>query len=274
MPDILIAAILGLVQAATEFLPISSSAHLILARTVLNFQAVDGLTFDVALHIGTLLAVIVYFWGDLLALARGFLQSIATIMQRRRIVEPNQYLAWYVIAACIPAGLVGLFFEKDIEHYFRHPGVIVVTLLLGAFLFLWVERRFRNEGEMDSLTMGQAIAIGTAQTLALIPGVSRSGITIVVGMMCGLRRDQAARFSFLMTTPLMLAAGAKKTLDLVGEPVSSSQWVVLAVGVATSAIAGWLVIRFLLDFLRKHGLDVFAYYRIALAIVVLIVMLT
>jgi undecaprenyl-diphosphatase len=268
MPDVVIAIILGLVQAITEFLPISSSAHLILARRVLEFRAVDGLTFDVALHIGTLLAVVVYFWRDLTALVRGFLGSFS---RHRSPVDPERRLAWYVIAACVPAGLVGLLFEKEIENYFRNPSVIVVTLVLGAILFLWVERRFRHDGDMQTLSLKQAVAIGAAQSLSLVPGVSRSGITIVVGMMCGLRRDHAARFSFLMASPLMLAAGAKKTLDLLGEPVSSSQWTVLVVGVLTSAIAGWLVIRFLLDFLRRHGLDVFAYYRIALAIVVAIV---
>ncbi len=268
MPDIVVAIILGLVQAITEFLPISSSAHLILARRVLDFQAVDGLTFDVALHIGTLLAVVIFFWSDLTGLARGFATSVA-----RKGVNPEGKLAWYVLAACIPAGLVGLFFEKDIEDYFRNPSVIVVTLLAGAFLFLWVERKFQHAGDMQALSLKQAIAIGAAQALALVPGVSRSGITIVVGMMCGLRRDQAARFSFLMASPLMLAVGAKKTFDLLGQPVTSEQWTVLVVGVVTSAIAGWLVIRFLLDFLRRRGLDVFAYYRIALAIAILIVLL-
>lgn len=271
MPDILIAFILGLVQAVTEFLPISSSAHLILAREVLDFQAVDGLTFDVALHMGTLLAVVVYFWGDLRALARGFLGSVA---RGTGPADPAGRLSWYVLAGCVPAGIVGFLFEKDIEDYFRHPAVIVVTLLLGAFLFLWVERKYRHEGDMHALTFKQVMAIGTAQSLALIPGVSRSGITIVVGMMCGLRREQAARFSFLMASPLMLAAGAKKMLDLVGEPITSSQWTVLAVGVATSAIAGWVVVRFLLDFLRRRGLDWFAYYRIALAIVITVVLLS
>jgi undecaprenyl-diphosphatase len=265
MSDLVIAIILGLVQAITEFLPISSSAHLILAREVLNFQTIDGLTFDVALHIGTLLAVVVYFWKDLRWLARGFLSSIA---RRSGAADPAARLAWYVIAGCIPAGLVGFFLEKPIEDYFRHPSVIVFTLLLGAFLFLWVERRYRHEGEMTTLSLKQAVAIGAAQSLALIPGVSRSGITIVAGMMCGLRRDQAARFSFLMASPLMLAAGAKKMLGLMDQPLSSEQIVVLVVGVATSALAGWLVIRFLLDFLRRRRLDVFAYYRIALAIVV------
>jgi len=262
---ITLAIILGLVQAITEFLPISSSAHLILARTALDFDVVDGLTFDVAVHIGTLIAIVVYFWGDLRALARGFLVSIA---KRSGDADPASRLSWYVIAACVPAGIVGFLFEKPIEIYFRHPSVIVVTLVLGALVFLWVERRFQYTGEMQSLTFWNAVAIGASQTLALVPGVSRSGITIVTGMMCGLKRDQAARFSFLMASPLMLGAGIKKSIDLFAEPVSSAEMTALAVGVATSAIAGWVVIRFLLNFLRGHGLEWFAYYRIALAAVV------
>ncbi len=265
MSVITLAVILGLVQAITEFLPISSSAHLILARTALDFDVVDGLTFDVALHIGTLIAVVVYFWGDLRDLARGFLVSIA---KRDGNADPASRLSWYVIAACVPAGIVGFLFEKQIEFYFRHPAVIVVTLVLGALVFLWVERRFKHSGEMQSLTFWSAVAIGASQTLALIPGVSRSGITIVTGMMCGLKRDQAARFSFLMASPLMLGAGIKKSIDLFAGPVSSAELTALAVGVATSAIAGWVVIRFLLSFLRGHGLQLFAYYRIALAAVV------
>jgi undecaprenyl-diphosphatase len=211
----------------------------------------------------------VYFWSDLRWLARGFLSSVA---RRSGPADPAARLSWYVVAGCIPAGLVGFFLEKPIEDYFRHPSVIVFTLLLGALLFLWVERRYRHEGEMTTLSLKQAVAIGAAQSLALVPGVSRSGITIVAGMMCGLRRDQAARFSFLMASPLMLAAGAKKMLDLSSQTITASQMTVLAVGVVTSAIAGWLVIRFLLDFLRRRRLDVFAYYRIVLAIVVAVVL--
>jgi undecaprenyl-diphosphatase len=266
VPVVVLAVILGLVQAVTEFLPISSSAHLILARTALDFDVVDGLTFDVAVHIGTLLAIVVYFWGDLRALARGFLMSVAR--RDNRDADPARRLSWYVIAACIPAGLVGVFFEKEIEAYFRHPSVIVVTLVLGAILFLWVERRFQHAGEMHSLTLWRAVAIGASQTLALIPGVSRSGITIVTGMMCGLKRDQSARFSFLMASPLMLGAGLKKSVDLFAEPISSAELTALAVGIVTSAVAGWIVIRFLLSFLRRRGLEWFAYYRIALAAVV------
>lgn len=267
MSVVILAVILGIVQAVTEFLPISSSAHLILARAALDFDVVDGLTFDVAVHIGTLIAIVVYFWGDLRALARGFLSSIARKGDKD---DPSGRLAWYVLAACIPAGIVGLFFEQAIELYFRHPSVIVVTLVVGAIMFLWVERRFRHEGDMHTLTLWQSVSIGAAQTLALIPGVSRSGITISVGMMCGLRRDQAARFSFLMASPLMLGAGLKKSLDLMGQPLMPGELTALLVGIATSAIAGWLVIRFLLSFLRQHGLHMFAYYRIALAVAVFV----
>ncbi len=268
MPVAFLALILGLVQAITEFLPVSSSAHLILARQVLDFNAADGLTFDVALHIGTLIATVIYFWSDLRALARGFVNSVT----QRSLADPMGRMAWYVLAACIPAAIVGFEFEAAIETYFRHPGVIVVTLILGAFLFLWVEKRFSHEADMQTLTLKRAVAIGLSQTLALVPGVSRSGITIVAGMMCGLRREQAARFSFLMATPITFGAALKKSIDLFtsGEPIPADERTALIVGIIASGIGGWLVIRFLLNYLRKHGLETFAYYRIVLAIAVLV----
>jgi undecaprenyl-diphosphatase len=267
MPVAILAFILGLIQALTEFLPVSSSAHLILARTWLDFEVADGLTFDVALHLGTLVAIVVYFWGDLVALTRGF---VNTIVRRGGVPDPMGRMAWYVIAACVPGAVVGYKYETAIETYFRHPAVIVVTLIAGAILFFWAERRFRHDAPMQTLTLGRALAIGCAQTLALIPGVSRSGITIVTGMMCGLRRDEAARFSFLLATPITFGACLKKSIDLFnsGVPIPHDERVALIVGVLTSGIGGWLVIRFLLNFLRRHGLQVFAWYRIVLAIAV------
>jgi undecaprenyl-diphosphatase len=272
MPVALLAFILGLVQAITEFLPVSSSAHLILARKVLDFNVVDGLTFDVALHIGTIIATLVYFRDDFAWLLRGFVGSIT---RRGDVADPAGRLAWYIIIACLPAAIVGFELEDAIEIYFRHPGVIVVTLIVGAILFLWVERRFKHDGEMRELTLRRSFVIGLAQTLALIPGVSRSGITIVTGMMCGLQRDQAARFSFLMAMPITMGAALKKSIDLfgTGEPITPDERTALVVGILASGLGGWLVIRFLLSFLRRHSLDVFAYYRIALAIVVLVVIL-
>lgn len=266
---ILLAVILGLVQALTEFLPISSSAHLILARAALDFQFVDGLTFDVALHVGTLAAVLVYFYRDILMLIRGlfanFTPSAENASERR--------LVWMVIAACIPAGIVGFFFEEAIEVYFRHPGVIVVTLVLGGLLFLLVERVCKCTKTMEDMTLGRAVLIGLAQTLALIPGVSRSGITIATGMLGGFRREESARFSFVMVSPLLAGAGLKKALDLRGTPLVDGEMTVLIVGVVVSALAGWAVIKFLLGFLRKHGLGLFAWYRFVLAAVVAVYLL-
>jgi len=270
MPVVVLAIILGLVQALTEFLPVSSSGHLILARTFLDFDVVDGLTFDVAVHIGTLMALVVYFHRDLVDLTRGFLASIA---RRSLDAHPMSRLAWYALAACVPTGLAGLLFEAQIEAYFRHPSVIVVTLVAGAILFLWVERAFRSVGEMRSLSLRHAVAIGLAQVLSLVPGVSRSGITIAVGMMAGLRRDEAARFSFLMVTPLLLGIGLKKSFDLTSQPISPDERTALIVGIVTSGLAGWLVIRFLISYLRNNSLKGFAYYRIALAAVVFVWML-
>lgn len=262
MTVVYLAIILGLIQALTEFLPISSSGHLLLARAALDFDVVDGLTFDVAVHVGTLAAIVLYFRREIGEVIRGFLR---TFTARDLSGDVEQRLAWYVIAACIPAGLVGALFENQIEIYFRHPGVVVFTLAAGGVLFLAVERWCRPQSAFEQTTFRGAIWIGLLQTLALIPGVSRSGITIAGGMMVGLRREEAARFSFVMASPLLAGAGLKKGLDLVGQPMGRPEVIALVVGVLTSALAGWLVIRFLIGFLRRHSLAVFAYYRFLLA---------
>lgn len=259
------AVILGLIQALTEFLPISSSAHLILARRWLDFDIADGLTFDVALHVGTLLAIIIYFKNDIALLFRGLYASVF----ERNPRDPWQRISWYIVAACVPAAVVGVLYESAIELYFRNPAVIVVTLIAGGILFIVVERASRLHRTLTDMTLMRAVAVGVLQTLALIPGVSRSGITIATGMALGFRREEAARFSFLLSAPLLAGAGAKKGLDLVGQPIAQSEVGVMFVGLAVSAITGWLVIRFLLAFLRGHGLYLFAYYRFVLAVVVL-----
>src|SRR5262249_16634389 len=200
---------------------------LILARTWMNFPIADGLTFDVALHLGTLAAMIIYFWRDLVALAVGAVNMIIgrhdpaadTTSEGTRTTRRMGRVAFYLVAACLPAAFVGYKYETAIETYFRHPAVIVVTLILVALLFFSAEKKFRQEQPMDSLTLGRALAIGCAQVLALVPGVSRSGITIVAGMMCGLRRDEAARFSFLLATPVTFGACLKKSMDLFGSGV-------------------------------------------------------
>jgi undecaprenyl-diphosphatase len=261
----ILAIVLGLIQALTEFLPISSSAHLILARGVLDFGFADGLTFDVGLHVGTLAAVLCYFWRDIVAITKGFLSSLRGIDFAG---NRNQRLAWYIAAATIPAAVVGFFFEEQIEIYFRNPSVIVITLIVVSALFLFAERAFKQERGFESISFWGCMLVGVAQTIALIPGVSRSGITIVAGMSQRLKRAEAAKFSFLLGTPALFGAGLKKAHDLVGQQFTAGEYAVLFIGMVTSAVAGWLVIRFLLRFLQNHRLDFFAYYRIVLAAVV------
>ncbi|MEE9271385.1 MAG: undecaprenyl-diphosphate phosphatase [Candidatus Krumholzibacteria bacterium] len=265
--DLLRAFILGIVQAITEFLPISSSAHLIVLRGWLGFDSIDGLTFDVALHMGTLLALIVYFRADVRRLLAGFGKSFrrggaATGLETR--------LPWYILAATVPAALAGALLGDTIERVFRNEPVIVATLVAGGILFLIIERVAKPRETIKDVTLVTSLIVGVAQSLALIPGVSRSGITIVAGMSRRLERAEAARFSFLLSMPIMLGAGIKKTLDLGELSLSGGQVALLVVGMLTSAAAGWVVIRFLLHFLRTHRLDLFAYYRFVLAAVVLL----
>jgi undecaprenyl-diphosphatase len=264
--DFVRAAILGIIQALTEFLPISSSAHLILFRNWLGFDLIDGLTFDVAVHMGTVIALVLYFRADIGRLLRGFAASI----RHRDMSDPDRRMPWFILAATIPAALVGGLFSGMIEDVFRRPSVIVFTLAAGGVLFLVVERYARRGRSLEEMTLGASLLIGAAQTLALVPGVSRSGITIAAGMSKGLGRADAARFSFLLSIPIMVGAGLKKALDIRGLSLSGHDAAVLAVAVVTSAAMGWLVIRFLLRFLQNHRLNVFAYYRFALAAALLV----
>jgi undecaprenyl-diphosphatase len=263
----ILAVILGLIQALTEFLPISSSAHLILARGVLDFGFADGLTFDVGLHVGTLLAVIVYFRSEIASLIKGFLSTFRGFDLKG---NADQRLAWYIVFASIPAAICGFFFETQIELYFRNANVIVFTLVIGGILFLVAERFTRHAATMSSLSLRGAMLVGLAQATALIPGVSRSGITIIAGMSQGLQRAEAARFSFLLGAPALAGAGLKKGLDMTGQPFMGGDYAVLFIGLVTAAVSGWLVIRFLLRFLQSHRLDVFAYYRFVLAAVIVV----
>jgi undecaprenyl-diphosphatase len=263
----ILAILLGLIQALTEFLPISSSAHLILARGVLDFGFADGLTFDVGLHVGTLIAVLVYFRNDFAGLIKGFLSTFKGLDFRN---DSNQRLAWYILAASVPAAIAGFFFETQIEVYLRNPKVIVFTLAIGGILFLVAERATRQKWDITKLSFGGAFLVGIAQATALIPGVSRSGITIITGMSQGLKRSEAARFSFLLGTPALAGAGLKKGLDMSGQQFTSADFAVLIIGAISAAVGGWLVIKFLLAFLRKHRLDVFAYYRFLIAAILAI----
>ena len=269
------AFVLGLVQGATELLPISSSGHLILVPWLFDWdylQANDDFnqTFDVSLHLGTLVAVGAYFWRDLEALLAAWVGSI----RRRSISSTDERVAWVVVAATIPAGLIGFALEDVIAEKLGEPWQI--ALLLGTFGLLlgWADRRTATR-TIGDLTLRQGVAVGLAQSLSLVPGVSRSGITITVGRMLGLDRDSAARFSFLLLVPITLAAVVFKGLtDVLLADLPSGMVGPFVVGSLASLGSGLLAIMFLLDYVRRHSYDVFVVYRVLIAIAILLLIAT
>ena len=270
MLELLQAIILGIVQGLTEFLPVSSSGHLLLGQYFLGLNRDRfGLSFDVALHLGTLVAVISYFWRDLLRMAGAFLRSLA----RRSISEPDARLAWLILASTIPAALIGYFLESFFEEEVRSPWVVVFNLALVGVLFIVGEAVGRRSRPASKLRFGEAVGIGVAQAAALVPGVSRSGATITLGLFLGLRREEAARFSFLMSVPIIAGAGTLQLGEALAEGMGVSETINFGAGFVTSAVVGYLAIRFFLRFIVDHSLRAFAYYRFALAAVVAVLLL-
>jgi undecaprenyl-diphosphatase len=276
MPTLVQAAILGVVQGLSEFLPVSSSAHLILARAVFGFDAEKfGLAFDVATHIGTLVAVAVYFQADLAAMARSVPQLLRpggasageAVSIDRGDVRPGPEgarLIWLLAVGTIPAVVAGLAFSGLIETRLRTPGIAAAMLALGALGLLLAERVGAKRRNEESLTLAEAFWIGCAQAAALVPGVSRSGATITVAMLFGLRRPEAARFTFLLGIAAILGAAVLEFPDMLESGLAGGA-ALFAVGVVTSGIVGYLAVAYLIRFLASHSLDVFAWYRLALA---------
>jgi undecaprenyl-diphosphatase len=257
--SLVIAVILGAIQGITEFLPVSSSAHLLLGRELLGWGGEPfGLIFDVATHLGTLAATLIYFRADIATMLRALPGALGD--------TPPAKLIRLIVIGTIPAVVVGLVFGDYIEEHLRRPIVTVVTLSIGAIGFFIVERLGpRTRGE-DSLGVVDAIVFGCGQALALIPGMSRSGSTITVGMLSGVRREAAARFSFLLGIPAVVAAAAKEAVALRHlTTFTPDMGVAFAAAILTSGVVGYLSVRFLLRFLATHRLDVFAWYRLALA---------
>ena len=262
------AILLGLLQGATEFLPISSSAHLALAESYLGIEQA-GLTFDVALHLGTLAGVLIYFRNDLIKMGMAFLAPDrlggAAGHQRR--------LAGYIILGTVPAVIAGLLLEGPAESIFRSPAMIAATLA-GAGLLLWVaDRTGRLQRKLDSLRLADALIIGLFQALAIMPGVSRSGITMTAGLFRGLNRMAAARFSFLLSVPVIMGAGVYKLPQIVQQGSAPGQFGFYLAGFLAAAVSGYLVIAFLLRFVQTHSFVVFVYYRFLLAALVLLGMI-
>ena len=265
------AIILGIVQGLTEFLPVSSSAHLALIPWLLGWND-QGLSFDIALHVGTVLAVIVYFFRDWVqVVAQGFGLKRGTDPAIRR----NPKLLWLLVLGSVPAGIAGLLVKDLAENVWRNNQYLIGSMLIIVGLFMWwADRQGSRQKDLGNLSPSDSLTIGAAQALALVPGVSRSGITICAGLLRNLDRATAARFSFLLATPAIAGAAAKDAWDLVRHgggmaAIPPDMRTALVVGVIVSAISGALTIQFFLNFLRRRSLAFFVWYRLIFGIIVI-----
>ncbi len=257
--------VLAVVQGLTEFLPISSSAHLILPSQVFGWPD-QGLAFDVAVHVGTLAAVVWYFRSEVARLTVAWVGDTA-----RGRVRQDSGLAWAVIAGTVPAGLAGLLLNDFIESSLRSGLVIAVSTIGFGLVLWWSDAVGRRKRDLPALAMKDAVIIGVAQALALIPGTSRSGITITAALFLGFGREAAARFSFLLSIPLILAAGLLKTLELV-EQGGATDWAAIALGAALSFVSAVVCIHLFLTFLEQLGLMPFVIYRLVLGLLLLVML--
>jgi undecaprenyl-diphosphatase len=273
MDTILQALVMGIVQGLTEFLPVSSSGHLVIVPFLFGWDDVflNSLAFSVMLHIGTLVALLAYFRADWLRLVPA---GFATIRDRSFQGDPDRKLAWLLVTATIPAALVGALFSDVFEGQIRQPGFVALTLVIGGVILFVADRvGGRTKGVAD-VTFPVAVAIGIAQAIALVPGISRSGISISAGRLAGLDREAAARFAFLMATPITAGAILFEARKLAtGEAGVQVEIAPLIVGLVAALISGIAAIHVMLAYLRTRSLDVFVWYRFGLAAVVLIVWL-
>jgi undecaprenyl-diphosphatase len=257
------ALLLGVVQGLAEFLPVSSSAHLILARAFFGFDGDKfGLAFDVACHLGTLVAVLIYFRKDV-----G--KMIAALPRIFDLHDPDARLIWQIAIATIPAIVAGLLFKHQVEDHLRTPAVAAAMLAIGGILLALAERSGSQTRSESSITFADALFIGIAQAIALVPGVSRSGATITVALFLGLRRADAARFIFLIAIPAILGAAASEAPKMLKAGLAGDASL-FVIGVVASAIVGYAAVKYFIQYLAKHSLDVFAWYRLALAAAVLV----
>jgi undecaprenyl-diphosphatase len=259
------AIILGIIQGATEFLPISSSGHLVLVPAILNWPPAS-LSLVAIVHQGTLVAVLVYFWRDLWAVITAVLQGIR---ERQPLATAESRLGWFILLGSIPAGIAGLALESFFEEAFGTPKIAAGFLLLTAVLLIAGERLLSGKKTIAQITWLDALIVGLFQTLALFPGVSRSGSTITAGLWRGLDRAAAARFSFLLGIPAILGAGLLSGLDILRADDLAAQLPLMAGGFVSAAVAGYLCIHFLLTWLRRHSLYPFAIYCLALGVLYL-----
>jgi undecaprenyl-diphosphatase len=270
---------LGIVQGLTEFIPVSSSAHLVIVRWLFGWSdpVLEGLSFDLSLHLGTLVALLAFFATEWVRLVRA---GVASLVERRIGDDPDRQLAWFLVLGSIPAGVAGFLAEAKIEELFHSPSssdhqrngayLAIAALLIVGGLALWAADHFgRQRRGIEQLKLGDVIVIGLAQALSVFPGVSRSGSTMMAGLALRLNRPAAAQFSFLLSTPIILAAGLKGVFNLTKQFQSDQLTLVdlqlFGVGFVASMVSGYFCIKFLLRFLQTHSTAVFAGYRCVLA---------
>ena len=265
--DILSIIILGIVQGIAEFLPISSSAHLIIFRDIFGIGASMpkdmALSFDIALHFGTLLAIGIYFFKDFIAMiAKGFTKGVK---------DDQGKILWYLVAATIPAAVAGLLFEDVIENLIRGNFYIIAAALAIMGILIYLADKFcKNKREVKDMTLKDALIIGCSQVLALIPGFSRSGTTIAAARTLGIERENAAKFSFFLSAPVVCGAVVLELLDKATWAVILAEPLTFILGIVISFIIGLICIKYLLKYLQKHNFKIFMIYRIAMAIIVLL----
>jgi len=265
--ELLEALVLGIVQGLTEFLPISSTGHLILTAEVLGIpEDKFGLQFDAAIHLGTLAAVLVYFRDSVRRLAVAWVASFAS---RDRRATPEARLAWLLVLGTVPAAVAGALLEGTVESELRGPALVGTMLLVFCIPMLLAEYLPRGDREIGSAGVKDALLLGLAQSMALIPGVSRSGITISAGMLAGFRREEAATFAFLLSAPVIAGAGGKQVFDALRDDSAGAGADVYAVGLISAAVVGYAAVAFLMRFLRIRSLLAFVAYRVVLGLLVL-----
>lgn len=284
-PNLFQSTLLAIIQGLTEFLPISSSAHLILPSQLLGWPD-QGLAFDVSVHLGSLLAVLLYFHGELWQLFRAWLLSVFSLLGHRQSDKQNSQtavkpdaapkedygkLAWYLIFASVPAAVAGFFGEDLIAVYARNAGIIAMTSILFGLLLWWADTRTKRFDTLLNLSLKQAMIVGLAQALALIPGTSRSGITMTAALILGFSREAAARFSFLLAVPIIAGSGALQATQLIALGINLEQWFLLGYGALVSAIVAFLCIHYFLRLITRIGYLPFVVYRITLGLLLLVI---
>jgi len=263
------AFLLGIIQGLTEFIPVSSTAHLLIGQQLLGIPASDAMfSFLVIVQLGTIVSLIVFYWKDLLTIVIETLQNLSGLRHFNALPQ-NAKLGWYIVIATIPALLAGYLLKDAVEALFKTPLLEAAIRLFSAAILLtlaeWLTKKNRS---LDSLTWLDALIVGLFQVIAVFPGASRSGTTISGGMFRGLDRPAAARFAFLMSVPVMLAAGAYQMLDVLKLPNLSEFLSLIAVGFITAAIVGWFAIKWLINYLNKHSLYIFSIYCAVLGTII------